>query len=64
MQAIAFKQTGNYIKHLKDLLQVVSFDEQVIVETFLNLKKGGTVEFNLMSETLFAWSKKLIAEKN
>ena len=64
VQAIVFKQTGNYIIHQKDLLQVVSFDERVIVETFLNLKKGGTVEFNLMSETLFAWSKKWIAEKN
>ena len=60
VQAIVFKQTGNYIIHQKDLLQVVSFDERVIVETFLNLKNGGTVEFNLMSETLFAWSKKWI----
>ena len=64
VQAIVFKQTGSYIIHQKDLLQVVSFDERVIVETFLNLKNGGTVEFNLMSETLFAWSKKWIAEKN
>ena len=64
VQAIVFKQTGNYIIHQKDLLQVVSFDERVIVETFLNLKNGGTVEFNLMSETLFAWSKKWIDEKN
>ena len=43
VQAIVFKQTGNYIIHQKDLLQVVSFDERVIVETFLNLKNGGTV---------------------
>ncbi len=62
VQAIAFKQTGNYISHQKDLLQVVSLDERSIVETFLNLKNGGAVEFNLMSETLFAWSKKWIAE--
>ena len=62
VQAIAFKQTGNYISHQKELLQVVSSDEQIIVETFLNLRNGGTVEFGLMSETLFAWSKKWIAE--
>ena len=62
VQAIAFKQTGNYISHQKDLLQVVSSDELPIVETFLNLKNGGAVEFNLMSELLFAWSKKWIAE--
>ena len=62
VQAIAFKQTGTYISHQKELLQVVSPDERAIVETFLNLKNGGTVQFNLMSETLFAWSKKWIAE--
>ena len=64
VQAIAFKQTGNYISHQKELLQVVSSDERVIVETFLNLKNGGIVDFNLMSETLFAWSKKWISENS
>ena len=62
VQAIVFKQTGNYIKHQKELLQVAASDERAIVETFLNLKKGGMVDFNLMSETLFAWSKKWIAK--
>ena len=62
VQAIAFRQTGTYIRHQKELLPVVSAEEQVIVETFLNLKNGGTVAFDLMSETLFAWSKKWIAE--
>ena len=64
VQAIAFKQTGNYISHQKELLQVVSFDERGIVETFLNLKNGGTVDFNLMSETLFTWSKKWISDNS
>ncbi len=64
VQAIAFKKTGNYLNHQKELLQVVSSDEQVIVETFLNLKNGGTVDFNLMSETLFGWSKKWIVENS
>ena len=64
VQAIAFKQTGNYIKHLKDLLGVISYDEQAIVEAFVNLKNGGMIEFDLMSETLFAWSKKWISENS
>ncbi len=64
VQAIAFKQTGKYIRLQKDLLQVVSSNEQVIVETFMNLKNGGAVDFNLMSETLFAWSKKWISENS
>jgi len=64
VQAIAFKQTGNYISHQKELLQAVSSDERVIVETSLHLKNGGTADFNLMSETLFAWSKKWVAENS
>ena len=64
VQAIAFKQTGNYISHQKELLQVVSFDERGIVETFWNLKNGGTVDFNFMSETLFTWSKKWISDNS
>ena len=64
VQAIAFKQTGKYIKHQKDLLDVFSADERKIVETFLKLKNGGSVEFCTMSELLFSWSKKWITESN
>ena len=64
VQAIAFKQTGTYIRHQKDLLQVVASGEQAIVETFLRLKNGETADFTLMSETLFAWAKKWIAHQN
>ena len=63
VQAIAFKQTGKYIKHQKQLLGVVSADERKIVETFLKLKSGDAVEFDTMSEELFVWAKKLIGEK-
>ena len=64
VQAIVFKQTGNYIKYQEELLKVVSSDELVIVENFMNLKNGGTVDFSLMSETLFDWAKKWISENN
>ena len=60
VQAIAFKQNGKYISHQKDLLEVVSPDEQVIVDTFLKLKNDGTVNFDTMSENLFNWTKKWI----
>ena len=62
VQAIVFKQTGNYIKYQEELLKVVSSDELVIVENFMNLKNGGTLDFSLMSETLFDWAKKWISE--
>ena len=64
VQAIVFKQTGKYVKHQKELLQVVSYDERAIVEIFLSLKNGAPIDFNSMSETLFSWTKKWINETN
>ena len=60
VQAIVFKQTGNYIKHQNQLLQVASVEEQMITETFLKYKNGEAVDFNEASQILFEWSKKWI----
>ena len=60
VQAIYFQETGCYIKSQKDLLGKVSGDEKSIVKNFLSLKNGGKVDFEEMSNTLFAWSKKWI----
>lgn len=57
VQAIAFRQTGRYVRCQKDLLEVVTDGDKIIVETFLRIKNGETVDFNNMSETLFAWAK-------
>ena len=63
VQAIVFKQTGNYIKHKSQLIQVVSVEERMITETFLKYKNGETVDFNEASRMLFEWSKKWIKKK-
>ena len=60
--AIAYKQTGQYIKQQKDLLPIVSPDEQSVMETFMKYKNGLTVDFEKASEDLFAWSKKWITK--
>ena len=57
VQAICFQQTGKYIRKQKDLIAVLKPEEQKILETFQKLKNGGNVDFQAMSETLFAWSK-------
>ena len=62
VQAICFAQTGVYVSQQKALLETVSPNERVIVETFLKLKQGGEMDFDTMSETLFAWSKNWIAK--
>ncbi|MBR2458630.1 MAG: nucleotidyltransferase domain-containing protein [Bacteroidaceae bacterium] len=60
VQAIVFKQTGNYIKHQCQLLQVAFAEERMIIETFLKYKGGEVVDFNEASRMLFEWSKKWI----
>lgn len=60
IQAIVFKDKGKYIKRQKDLLQVVNSEEKEILNDFIALKNGATVEFDTMSERLFNWVKKLI----
>ena len=64
VQAIAYKQAGKYVSHKDELIQVVSQDDRIIIETFLNIKNGGILDFNSMSETLFAWSKSVINLNN
>ena len=62
MQAIVFKQTGDYIKHQNQLLQVALIDEKIVIETFLKYKNCETVDFNSASEILFEWSKTWISK--
>ena len=63
VQAIVFKQTGKYIKHQKELLSLVASDEQAIVNTFLNLKNGGAVDFSWASQALLGFAQKWIKSK-
>ena len=60
VQAIIYKQTGNYIQHQSRLLQVASIEERRITETFLKYKNGENVDFNEASIMLFEWSQKRI----
>lgn len=62
VQAIVFKQTGNYIKHQNQLLQESLPEERIVLETFLKYKNGEAVDFNSASEILFEWSKKWISK--
>lgn len=57
LQAVAFRDTGKYIRYQTELLSVLSNENRVICESFLKLKNGGKAEFDAMSETLFNWTK-------
>ncbi len=60
IQAICFMETGKYISRQKDLFGFVSPEEKEIAETFIALKNGASVDFEMMSEKLFEWSKNWI----
>lgn len=60
VQAICFYQNGKYITRQKELLEIVSYEEKMIIKIFMFLKSGGAVDFTRMSEELFTWSKNLI----
>ena len=64
VQAIVFVQTGKYIKHQKELLSVADPDEQAIIQTFLNMKNGGAVDFFRASEALLGFAQKWIDQSN
>lgn len=55
IQAIYFLQTGNYIRHSRNLLPVLPPEESAILNTYLSLKSGSPVQFQQMSEALFLW---------
>ena len=60
VQAIYFRQTGNYVRHQRDLLNLVSGQDQLILETSIGLKNGDAVKFEEMSQLLFDWTGKWI----
>ena len=62
VQAIVYKQTGRYMKQQEELRIVAAPNEQAIINTFLRLKNGATVDFVPMSDALFAWAKHWISE--
>lgn len=62
IQAICFQQTGRYVVHQSDLMQIVSSYERAILYTFSRIKHGESIDFQPMSEALFIWSKRWIVE--
>lgn len=59
LQAVWFYETGKYIKSHDGLRSAVT-PPSAVLETAQALRKGGSVEFEKMSELLFNWSKAVI----
>ena len=61
-QAVGYRQTGRYYRHLRDLREILSTNDQQVVDTFLKLKNGGVVDFDAMSQVLIEWAGRLICD--
>jgi hypothetical protein len=62
VQAICFLQSGRYFRCMKDVADIACPEERSIIRTFLDLKNGGEVAFEEMSEALFCWTKGWIGQ--
>lgn len=61
-QAIGYRQTGRYYRRQERLREILSTNDHRVVDTFLDLKNGGTVRFDEMSRLLFEWAGGLIRD--
>lgn len=55
VQAICYRSTGVYVRRIPQLRKYLSTAEREIVDTFLELKRGGSVDLDEMSRRLFTW---------
>lgn len=62
VQAIAFKETGKYIRHQEALLESVQESEQIIIKNYISLKNAENINFDEMCNTLFLWAGKCITD--
>ncbi len=60
LQAIAYKQTGKYLRNKSDLMKVLDKKDRIVMHNFISLKDNNPIKFNEMSEKLFIWSKNWI----
>lgn len=60
IQAICFKQKGEYFSKKAELIEAVNENDKSILKEFSNIKAGKEIDFQRMSGMLFNWSKNLI----
>ena len=63
VQAACFLKTGKYIRYQSELADEVSFDDKAVITIFLQMKRGASIDFDSMSEQLFAWAKHKITSE-
>ena len=60
IRAATYRRTGNYCTRLDELLREADASDREIVQAYLAMKAGDSVDFAQASKTLFAWAKETI----
>lgn len=56
VQAIVYRQRGEFVRQLSDLLEKADEPEKPIIRAFMDMKSGKYAELAACSETLFKWA--------
>lgn len=56
VQAIVYRQRGEFVRYLSELLEKAEAPEKPIIKAFMEMKSGGDIELLPYSETLFRWA--------
>ncbi|MBR4555106.1 MAG: nucleotidyltransferase domain-containing protein [Ruminococcus sp.] len=55
IQAIVYRETGEFVRTQRELLERAGDSEKPIISEFIRLKKGGEADLAALSELLFDW---------
>lgn len=56
VQAIVYRQRGEFVRYLTELYDKADEPEKPIVKAFTDIKSGGDIDLAQYSETLFKWA--------
>ena len=64
IRAATYRRTGIYCSRLDELLQHVSAADKEIIQSYLAMKAGKSVDFSSASKLLFSWAKEIIVRRS
>ena len=62
IQAVWFRQTGQYLRHRQELMEAVGPEERKLLSGLQAIRRGAEIPFDAMSERLLLWTKHWIEE--
>ena len=64
IRATTYRRTGIYCSRLDELLQHASAADKEIIQSYLAMKAGKSVDFSSASKLLFSWAKEIIVRRS